>query len=199
MTLVLSGGYVEAGDEGRRRVGPGDVLVHRPFESHLDRFGASGADVFILPLPDDLIDGDIVGGVTTNPDAVVRVAERDINAAVRLLLSDIRPGGDGERDWPDELASSLASLKLFSLSDWAACAGLRPETISRGFRQAYGSSPKAFRATARARAALSAIRARPEKLSSLAAELGFADQAHMSRAVVALTGHPPSEWRPVAT
>lgn len=30
MTLVLAGGYDEAGDVGRFRVGPGDLLVHRP-------------------------------------------------------------------------------------------------------------------------------------------------------------------------
>ena len=42
VAVVLAGGYLEAGDAGRRRVGPGDALVHRPFEGHLDR--SAGAE-----------------------------------------------------------------------------------------------------------------------------------------------------------
>lgn len=40
VALVLSGGYVEAGDAGRWRVRPGDAIVHAPFEAHLDHVGS---------------------------------------------------------------------------------------------------------------------------------------------------------------
>jgi AraC-like DNA-binding protein len=32
-------------------------------------------------------------------------------------------------------------------------------------------------------------------LSKAAADFGFADQAHMTRAIKALTGTPPGRWR----
>jgi AraC-like DNA-binding protein len=32
-------------------------------------------------------------------------------------------------------------------------------------------------------------------LSAIAAEAGFSDQAHMTRAIAELTGKPPSHWR----
>lgn len=40
--MVLSGGYEEAGEGGRRRVAAGDVIVHHPFEAHLNRVSSRG-------------------------------------------------------------------------------------------------------------------------------------------------------------
>jgi hypothetical protein len=45
----LKGSYVEAGDTGRHCVTEGDVIVHRDYESHLNRFGPHGAEVLVLP------------------------------------------------------------------------------------------------------------------------------------------------------
>src|SRR5689334_25076675 len=55
--LVLSGGYEEAGDFGRFRVEPGQVVLHDAFEGHLDRFPASGAVILNLPLPSGAPEG----------------------------------------------------------------------------------------------------------------------------------------------
>ena len=46
--VVLSGGYVEAGDTGRHWMEAGDVLLHQSWESHLDRFDGRGAEVLVL-------------------------------------------------------------------------------------------------------------------------------------------------------
>lgn len=193
LSLVLEGGYVEAGDEGRRRIGPGDVLVHRALESHVDCFQPRGASVLILPLPARLGDTPVAGRCM-DPDAIVRLAERDAALSARRLMKTLQPIDRHEDDWPDRLAAKLRSLETFLLGDWADAMGLRLETVSRGFRQAYGTTPKAFRATARARAAHAAVRRGQAPLADIAAELGFADQAHMTRAVTALTGAPPSTW-----
>src|SRR3954470_21577524 len=105
VTLILAGGYEEAGDAGRFRAGPGDVLVHRPFEAHLNRFARSSADVLNLPLPPDAGDG--AYGRIADPDAAMRLAERDMAAAAALLVEHAEPA-DSEEDWPDLLARHLS-------------------------------------------------------------------------------------------
>ena len=93
------------------------------------------------------------------------------------------------------LARDLRADQGFGLADWAERKGVRPETLSRGFRLAYGCTPKAYRAAVRARAALAAVRTTRDPLTSIAHRLHFADQAHMTHAVARLTGAAPSWWR----
>ena len=190
MTLVLAGGYAEAGDSGRFRVEAGDVLVHLAFEAHRDAFAGRSADVLNLPLVEGLPDGAALR--VDDADAVAKLAERDRAAAARLVARLARPRG-GEEDWPDLLAAALLRPDPIRLGGWARRHGLSPEAVSRGFQQAFGTTPIRYRAEARARLALRRIA--EGSLAGLAAELGFADQAHMTRAVVSLSGAAPAQWR----
>jgi AraC-like DNA-binding protein len=197
-TVVLGGSYLEAGDEGRHTVRAGDTLVHRAFESHLDCFSARGAEVLIIPVPAGVRLP--VRGRVQDPDALVRIAERSPAEAWPAFVESFKADASGHHDWPDLLARNLRDQPDMSLTQWAEDVGLRVESVSRGFRKAYGSSPKAYRAQVRARAAWEAIRGTSLALGRIAAELGFSDQAHMSRAVTALTGRMPRAWRmPAAT
>jgi len=191
--VVLTGSYIEAGDEGRRTVHPGDVLIHRPFESHLNDVSTRGAEVLILAMPADT--SLPVFGRCRDPDRVVGLAQADPTAALRELLIQFESRTQEHEDWPDLLARALRTAPSMSLSDWADTMRLRPETVSRGFRRAYGSSPTAYRATVRARAALSQIVATRTSLCDVANSLGFSDQAHMTRAVTRLTGRSPRHFR----
>src|SRR5579863_2053381 len=74
-------------------------------------------------------------------------------------------------------------------------AQLAPETVSRGFHRAIGVTPKTFRIESRARRAWNLLLRSSSPLSDIAVDLGFSDLAHLSRAVGALTGAPPSYWR----
>lgn len=189
--LILSGNYVEAGDSGRHLVGPGDVLIHDEFESHVNRFDSSGAEVLLLPFARD-------AGArwqVDDADAVVRAAERGIEEGSQLLRRTMRPIEIKYADWPDKLARDLELQRSLRLDDWADKLGIRPETLSRGFRLAYGCTPALFRANARARAAWREIRNSPKRLVEIAADHGFADQAHMTRAIRKLTGQSPGAWR----
>ncbi len=134
-------------------------------------------------------------GSAADPDAVARLAGRDPRSAAAALAAGYRPGGTRLDDWPDALAEALANAHAFSLRRWAEAMQLNPASLSRGFARAYGVSPKRFRLEARARRA---VRAMPEwrsSLAALAADCGFADQAHLARAVRALTGMPPAALR----
>lgn len=195
VAVVLSGGYQEAGDEGRWNVGPGDVLVHHAFESHLDRFEARGAEVLILGLPTQLAGTASLRGRVQDAEALARLAERDRRAAEILLAETFVALPRSALDWPDLLANDLREREHFALAEWAESAGLRVETLSRGFRSAYGCTPKMYRAVVRARAAFVAASGSDTPFAVIAHQLQFADQAHMTRAVTSLTGAPPGSWR----
>lgn len=195
VAVVLEGGYQEAGDEGRFDVRPGDALIHHAFESHLDRVEARGARVLVLDLPAKLAASPHVRGRVADPDTLVRLAARDPRAATAAFAEQFVAFPDQALDWPDLLARDLRAGEPVRLGEWAEQIGVRAETLSRGFRAAYGCTPKAYRADARARAALAAIRARIEALSDIAHRLHFTDQAHMTHAVMRLSGATPGAWR----
>ena len=191
--LVLAGSYEESGSRGRFRVHPGDVLLHDAFDAHLDRFESSGARIFSLEL--EACPADTSIAYVRDADAVVRVAERDTVEAGALLLAQIRRKPPVHYDWPDILADDLLSDPAWRLDEWARRRALAPSTVSRGFRKVFGVTPAAFRLGARARHAFRMIRGSAQSFAAVAATTGFSDQAHMSRAIRALTGAPPGSWR----
>jgi AraC-like DNA-binding protein len=191
--LVLSGSYEEAGDSGLHRVSPGDVLLHGTHERHLDRFGAAGSNVLVLPLPADWRGA--ARARASDPDRIVRLAERDIPAAVAELLAGLLPAPPVDHDWPARLACALIEEPGLSLADWGEAHGLHRGSLSRGFRRVFGLSPKAFRLHARTHAALRLLHGRTLRGAEIAQACGFADQAHMGRALRALTGLSASQLR----
>jgi AraC-like DNA-binding protein len=192
--LVLSGCYEEAGDSGRHRVEVGDVILHEAFEAHLDRFSVSGAEILNLSLPAKYAFRSGAARID-DPDAIVRLAEKsDVEAAALLLsLTEIRE--PEFQDWPDQLAASLAQNPSLSLSRWSEAKGISGWDLSRGFGKVFGIPPCAFRARARTHQAWRAIRTTDAPLADIAAQFGFADQAHMTRSVKNLTGKCPGAWR----
>lgn len=191
--LVLGGSYVEAGDTGRHRVEAGDVIVHQPFERHLDRFSAGGAAVLVLPLLDKWPDAALAR--VGDPDSIVRLAERDVVAASEALAGAMIEKPSRVEDWPDLLARDLLAEPGLALSYWAQRHGLHPGSLARGFGQEFGISPAAFRTAVRSRRAVRRIVSGVAPLCAIASEEGFADQAHMSRAIKHATGLSPRALR----
>jgi len=191
--LVLSGHYAEAGDAGRYRVEAGDLLIHQAFESHIDRFDSEGAEVLVIGLP-GVWSGPLLGQIA-DPDKVVRTAEHDVTAAAKMMASEIVAKPHAASDWPDLLAQELRSNPGMAIRSWADRMGLHPGSISRGFRQVFGLTPAAFRLIARTHHAIAAIRLSRSPLCEIAHVSGFADQAHMSRAVGKLAGMSPALLR----
>jgi len=195
--LVLSGGYEEAGDSGRFEVKAGDAIFHEQFEAHLDRFSETGAAVLNLPLHTGYSCTPGIARVA-DADAVARVAERSCRDAIELLFSLAITRTPQPADWPDELAAALVRNPSLKLSQWGETNGIAPWTVSRGFGLVFGVSPEAFRARTRAHHALKSIQNTGASLANIAAELGFADQSHMTRSVKQLTGIGPRAWRSAA-
>ncbi len=190
--VVLDGGYEEAGERGRWRVRAGDVLLHGRFSGHWNHRPGK-ALVLNLPLagaPDLPPMARIA-----DPDLLARLAERDPVEAAEALLETLRPGEAGLADAPDQLAQVLSGDEAPAVEAWARDQGVSRETAFRWFRDAYGVGPARFRVEARARRAWRSIVEGETSLADIAAEAGFADQAHMSRDVKDLTGRSPGAWR----
>lgn len=190
--LVIRGSCEEAGDRGRFRSSAGDVLVHRAFDAHADVIGQRGAQFLNFPLAEPL--GGCFGRVA-DPDSILRIYLGDPHEAAAMLQEQFRPSEVAVRDWPDLLAKLLGGIARMSLAEWADRHGLHPTSISRGFRQAYGVSPKRFRLERIASRAARRIAATGDTFGAIAAECDFADQAHMTRTLVQLFGLTPRTLR----
>jgi AraC-like DNA-binding protein len=191
--LVLSGGYVEAGDTGRHRMEAGDILFHRAWESHLDRFDGRGAEVLVLAIQDDM--AGLPAARVADADAIVRLAEDDPLATVDSLLEALLPKPAAPDDWPDLLAQAIRDDPSLCVTRWAEASGLHIGSVSRGFRQVFGMTPVSYRLAQRTRRAIDTLMSTEASLCAIAQDCGFADQAHMSRAVSRIARVTPGVLR----
>jgi AraC-like DNA-binding protein len=192
-TVALAGSFVESSFAGRFVVEPGDALLHGRFDCHANfPLGRNALEILRLPWFDDGIEGHFR---VRDPEALVRIAERDPLQATRELVLAIERAAPREQHWTERLAGALANDTSLCLRTWAEQEDIAPETLSRGFGRTFGTSPKLFRMEVRARRALHVLTRTRVPLTVLAHELGFADLAHMSHSVQALTGFAPSSWR----
>lgn len=105
----------------------------------------------------------------------VRAAGRHANALVDVLL------GEGAADTPEEAATRLA---------------VSVRTLQRLTHRHVGLSPAAMIRRRRLQEAAQRIREQPEAdLASVAAELGYADHAHLTRDFRAVLGVAPRSYR----
>lgn len=122
---------------------------------------------------------------------------RDVEGAGAVLDAVLGPlvGAAGPLDPTVRAAvvGLIASRGDVSIGELAREVGASPRQLERRFGDAVGLSPKRFARIRRLRAAMSeALAARPRTWSAVAAELGYADQAHLVREFVQLTGQSPS-------
>jgi AraC-like DNA-binding protein len=196
-TVVLAGTFEESGYSGRIDASAGDVLIHPELDCHGNRRVSAGVKLIRL----DWTDVTGLGGFYRwdGIDELARTAEKDVIQATFLLkcaLQEKRLQSPGRRrDWPDLLLDDMAQGMTTDIGGWAEENGLSRETVSRGFVAAYGVPPSVLRAELRTRAAWLRITRGAECLCRIAAETGFADQAHMTRWIGRITGVTPAVWR----
>ena len=190
--LLVSGSCHENGDRGRLSAQAGDVLVHRAFDGHRDRIGPAGAAFINISLDRPLA---CAFGRVSDLDAVVKAFESSPNHGREEFYAQFERVDRRDEDWPDLLAEDLSERRTRSLADWSEAHGLHPASVSRGFRLAYGISPKRFRLEQLAARAARRIHGSADSLSEIAADTGFADQAHMSRAISQLFATTPRHLR----
>lgn len=198
--LVLEGAYEEAGSEGVWRIGAGDLVLHPPYHLHLNRFERGAARVLNVTLPHAQAQRFGSGCYAVlrprDPDRFARRAERDASEALQEAMHESDASTPAApRDWLDAFAAALQADPRARLGDLARAFDVTPTYAARAFARRFGVTPATFRAEQRLRAGLQALGNAAISLASVAASAGFADQAHLTRSVVAATGHTPSRLR----
>jgi AraC-like DNA-binding protein len=145
----------------------------------LNNFGAEWTDLSVLTsgAADDWI-----SAVAMAPNAAARVA-----LAEAVFLA--RPGATDPR-----VTRALGELgKGSPVTRTGKASGASERTLGRLFHHWVGMPPKTFSRILRVQNAVAHLRTGPVPLKQLAADAGFADQAHMNREILAMTGMTPGE------
>jgi AraC-like DNA-binding protein len=129
-----------------------------------------------------------------------RVAENDDSAhRVRLLadfLAAARPDPDPTAEQVAGLVETIAGNRTVTrVTQVAERAGLTVRGLQRLFAEYVGAGPKWVIQRCRLQDAAARVAARDDlDWADLAVELGFADQAHLTRAFTATIGVPPATY-----
>ena len=135
--------------------------------------------------------------------AVASVADPDYALAEQLLVLVGRAIRTASTPVSDE-GALVAKAREAITTDHPAAAGLfplaellgvSPYRLSRAFPRELGVSVTRYRNRVRVSRALERLEAGEKRLAVLAAELGFADQAHLTRTVREQTGATPAVLR----
>ena len=200
----LSLAVVAAGPHASLRVTgphlrPLDVLAGAGAEIHGVRFRLGAVRPLLRLAPSEWPD--------RNEDARSHLPElarlvyehADVDDARDALLDSLAERASGAA-LPDELVRR-AVVRVESargdvgIGDLAQVLGVSARTLQRRFRAETGLAPKPY---ARVRrfllAAANVLRTEPEAWGRVAAEHGYADQAHFARECAALTGVPPTAF-----
>lgn len=121
-------------------------------------------------------------------DARVAAAEAWLLPRLRLLP----PPAIALRDLVESLEHARGLQRVDAIADGL---GLDPRTLQRQFRRFVGVGPKWVLQRYRLHEAAARLQsASPPSLGTLAAELGYADQAHFARDFAAMVGEPPGRF-----
>lgn len=121
------------------------------------------------------------GALEQRDPARVAAARPPTQRARRRLVADAR--------------EALATDPGRSLADLARELATSPHHLSRVFHAHTGHTVSRYRLLLRTRTALERLAEGERNLGRLAAEVGFADQAHLCRVIRGQTGHTPSALR----
>jgi AraC-like DNA-binding protein len=129
-------------------------------------------------------------------DATFALTNRLLQRAAAPAAGRSRATHERQRRLVDAAREILNVEPATTLASLAHELGVSPRHLSRLFPEHVGMTLSKYRNALRTRTALEAIAAGAPSLARLAAELGFADQAHLTRTVHRLTGRPPAAHRP---
>jgi AraC-like DNA-binding protein len=133
--------------------------------------------------------GDLREGVWTAPDAATAAA------LVDAALVPLAPRPDPSVDRADALVRRVdAEPGIRRVEDLATRLAMTPRTLQRFCAEWIGVGPKELIRWARLHEAAGRAAAGPVNWAALAAELGYADQAHLVRDFTQVVGEPPARY-----
>jgi AraC-like DNA-binding protein len=115
--------------------------------------------------------------------------------ALLTVLGHAPPPRPADRLLVQRAREAIAADEAGDLLSLAAALGVSPYRLSRAFTRELGVSLTRYRNRVRVGRVLDRLERGERGLATLAADLGFADQAHLCRTVRAHVGHTPTELR----
>jgi len=219
--LVLQGTVTTTSMRGTLTGGPRSARTVLPREMHSNRYGADGARCMLLEVKPELKHrvGDHIAVLETplpraSADRAADILRRmydefiiddDVAAlAVESCLLELvallaRSGHSRSRSpaWLEPVMEILRTefRRSITVQELSELAHVHPVYFARQFRQHYGSSPSDYIRSLRVQWARHELRRSDAPLSLIAADAGFADQSHFTRAFRRIVGTTPARYR----
>jgi AraC family transcriptional regulator len=209
ISIVLDGAYTEVRDGTPQRMDAGTIVIHPAREEHSDYFLASGRVLNVTIDNGDLLESIADGAhpaadlpreqLAALIDAIARNAGRSrVQALVESLVRALAPAK--ERRVPSWIHDAIDAVDWTAVETFDGTArhlGVHPTHFSRSFREHTGMTPRAFRQRARVCAASHLLLGSHFALAHVAAECGFVDQSHLTRAFSEVVGLTPGRYRAI--
>lgn len=223
LALVIEGAMTEQRGRTGKLLEQGGLLFHPPHEPHGHVFHASGARCFIVQFGEPWTDrlrslgeseprtpfGLHASRVNFLAQALYREFLEDDAAsciaveglALAILGELSRTRATTERGRPPTWLRQAEELLRARSADTPSMAGIavevgvHPTHLARSFRRYHGRSMGEYLRGLRAERARRELVTTSKSIALIAAEAGFADQAHFTRVFKRLTGHTPRQYR----
>jgi AraC family transcriptional regulator len=217
VAVVLAGGFMGSYRGGERECDSRTVLVEPAGEEHRNRFGPRETKILTLSLHvdglrrevetaadrfrhgRDAYAGQIARRAADELDRPDDVTPLAVEAAALELLARITRTATLERrpTWLGEARSLLHDryAESLSLAEVAAAVGVEPDRVARGFRRAFGEPLSSYLRRIRVDAAAVLLASTDLPISRVAADVGFADQSHLTRWFAWHFGTTPGRYR----
>ncbi|MFE2849916.1 DUF6597 domain-containing transcriptional factor [Streptomyces lavendulae] len=152
----------------------------------------------VSTLTDRVLDIEEIFGPAARAAADAIIAEPFVPTALELaaaLVRGLRPTPDPSIDKAARLVETISTdPSVLRVSQLAAIADMSARQLQRLFAEYVGIGPKWVIRRARIQEAAARAATDPQDWSALAAELGYADQAHFTRDFTASIGTSPAQY-----
>jgi AraC family transcriptional regulator len=184
----------------------GGVVAMPPGEPHQDEFGNDGARLIVVEREDGVpavawsrdweatllafrIARELAARDSFTPLALEGLA-LELTAAAGRTPTRVRV-----QPWLERAREALHERPPSSAAELAAQVGVHPSHLARSFRAAYGDSVGGYARRLRLEWAAERLARTDEPIACLAAEAGFVDQSHFTRAFKRRFGLTPARYR----
>ena len=217
IAIVLRGGYAGRFGTSDRECPPMTLLVEPAGAAHTNRFGGMLTTVLTLSLgstappalesvgrqPRFTRDPYSAGlaqqaaSELRRPDELTPLAVEGLalELVTRLARTPVESGVPGWLHGARDLLHERYAESL-RMDDVASAVGVEPDRLARTFRRVYREPMASYVRRLRVRAAADLLLAGTDTtIAAIAAEVGFADQSHLTRSFVRTIGTTPARYR----
>jgi AraC family transcriptional regulator len=219
LLMVYAGEVLDQSAQESHWVRPGELLLRPAGIRHANRVGAGGAQLIFIDMMPSLAEAfqpfygqawasarltfamlrHLPDQLRTEMASLDRISRRILPGLVEQLLGiGARAiGGSADPAWLRQAVALLdgSFAEGIEVAEVARRIGVSPSRLSHVFRAQFGRSIGGYLRGLRVEAAAQALRETDDSIAAIAADCGFADQAHLSRTFRAERATTPMVYR----